>query len=217
MPRESIRLYDVGTWRERARLDAAAFAFSPDGSRLVTTGSTGTSIWDVRSAEHPARLGNVDTLAGQQMALTPDGSTLVTLVGTTVHLQNLDTQAGTTIGSEDASAFALSPDGSSIAIVGVNAVRIWQVATGLPEITLPVDVALQPAIAYSPDGASLAVGTFDGRVLVWDLASADARPSALEERACSIAGRDLSTDEWARYLGDEPYHGTCPAFAAPTP
>jgi WD40 repeat protein len=32
---------------------------------------------------------------------------------------------------------------------------------------------------------------------------------AWASRACEIAGRDLTTDEWRTYLGDEPYQATC--------
>jgi hypothetical protein len=32
----------------------------------------------------------------------------------------------------------------------------------------------------------------------------------LTEIACDVAGRNLTNEEWERYLGDEPYHETCP-------
>jgi hypothetical protein len=31
-----------------------------------------------------------------------------------------------------------------------------------------------------------------------------------QERACQIAGRNLTTEEWQQYLGDREYRETCP-------
>jgi hypothetical protein len=46
----------------------------------------------------------------------------------------------------------------------------------------------------------------DGAVRLWDV-----RLGSWRARACKLAGRDLSPEEWATYLGDEPYRATCRA------
>ena len=54
------------------------------------------------------------------------------------------------------------------------------------------------------DGAELAINVPTG-IAVWDL-----RPSSHADAACTMAGRDLTRDEWAAYLGDlGPYRSTC--------
>ena len=34
-------------------------------------------------------------------------------------------------------------------------------------------------------------------------------------RACDLVGRNPTRDEWARYVGDEPYQAVCPKLPAP--
>ena len=55
-------------------------------------------------------------------------------------------------------------------------------------------------------GTALAISLAqDGRpVTLWDL-----RPATWPARACQIANRDLTRDEWARYLGTLDYQETC--------
>jgi hypothetical protein len=45
----------------------------------------------------------------------------------------------------------------------------------------------------------------DNLLLSWALAPAD-----LARVACIVANRNLTTDEWTRFLGTLPYHETCP-------
>jgi WD40 repeat protein len=56
------------------------------------------------------------------------------------------------------------------------------------------------------DPERLLTGSFDGRLIAWDMA-----PSAWVTRACELAGRELSRAEWARYLPGQPYRRTCGA------
>jgi hypothetical protein len=60
--------------------------------------------------------------------------------------------------------------------------------------------------AMSPDGAHTVVVGQDGEGWLWDV-----RPSAWEERACSVAGRQLTRDEWAQFLPGRPFRAVCPA------
>jgi DNA-binding beta-propeller fold protein YncE len=60
-----------------------------------------------------------------------------------------------------------------------------------------------------PDGRQLAVATEHG-VQLWDL-----DPDAWRDAACRLAGRNLSRDEWERYMPQgEPYQGTCSQWPA---
>ena len=55
-----------------------------------------------------------------------------------------------------------------------------------------------------PDGGALIVNQRDG-VAVWDL-----DPDHQQEAACRLAGRDLTREEWATYLGSiDTYRSTC--------
>jgi hypothetical protein len=58
-----------------------------------------------------------------------------------------------------------------------------------------------------PDGRQMALATDEG-VQLWDL-----DPAAWREAACRLAGRNLTREEWERYLPNgEPYHVTCPQW-----
>jgi hypothetical protein len=56
-----------------------------------------------------------------------------------------------------------------------------------------------------PDGHTLMIGRPNGPVLTWDL-----RPGKLVELACSLAGRNLTREEWREFVGDRPFRRTCP-------
>jgi DNA-binding SARP family transcriptional activator/class 3 adenylate cyclase/WD40 repeat protein/type II secretory pathway predicted ATPase ExeA len=63
------------------------------------------------------------------------------------------------------------------------------------------------AATLRPDGGQLAVATEHG-VQLWDL-----DPDTWRDAACRLAGRNLSRDEWDRYMPpDEPYRATCPQW-----
>ena len=86
-------------------------------------------------------------------------------------------------------------------------VAIYDVATrtrlGDP---IPVDAPLTVFGSLRPDGRAVAVSVSDG-VAIWDL-----DPDHLAA-ACRMAGRNLTTAEWATYLselGDR--RATCPEY-----
>ncbi|MGH4016872.1 MAG: hypothetical protein ACRDSL_23680 [Pseudonocardiaceae bacterium] len=45
----------------------------------------------------------------------------------------------------------------------------------------------------------------------WDLTDLNELPDNATKRACSVVGRGLDGEEWARYIPDLPYQDTCPS------
>jgi WD40 repeat protein len=59
-------------------------------------------------------------------------------------------------------------------------------------------------LAFSPDGSAFAIGSDDRVVTIWPFGI-----DALRERACSIANRELTTEEWQFFVPDQPYRPIC--------
>jgi hypothetical protein len=53
-------------------------------------------------------------------------------------------------------------------------------------------------------------GSSDGSLILWNVS-----PEEWRARACRMANRNLTMEEWNRYMGpDTPYQVTCPGLPA---
>jgi len=57
---------------------------------------------------------------------------------------------------------------------------------------------------YTPDGSNLIVVYGNGKGFVWPVSV-----RAWEDHACAVAGRNLTREEWARFVGDRNYATVC--------
>jgi len=104
-------------------------------------------------------------------------------------------------GEIDRVVFAQS--GDVVATRSGEHVRLWDVRTYEP-LTQASAASHFTVFGLSPDGARLLTGSGEGEVASWLW-----RHDDLRAEACRRVGRNLTEDEWRRYLGDEVFRATC--------
>ena len=65
------------------------------------------------------------------------------------------------------------------------------------------------AVAFAPDGHTLATGGDDDRVIIWNLADLYLLRDRAAQVACTRTGGGLSPDDWNRFAGNLPYEDSC--------
>ncbi|MCQ8193025.1 WD40 repeat domain-containing serine/threonine protein kinase [Streptomyces rugosispiralis] len=164
-------------------------AFSPDGKLLAATNTTGwLTMWDV--AEHrQIRFLGTTVDAGEKVAFSPDGKLFATgSQSGPVFLFDTNSRKDKMLAyfdqEADVTGVAFSPDGRTLASAGddsgsnltpKHSVRLWDVVHRDPEPYGQGDprVTISPAqgvlsLAFSPDGRTLATGSYDRKVRLWD-------------------------------------------------
>lgn len=175
------------------QIDTWSVAFSPDGTLLATGGQDNSlKVWPVDSimaskgaSADPlldvfCRMGQV-WWAVDPVVFSPDGQTVACVVDG-VMLWDIATGENLATFSSDEGyhgdrAVAFSPDGSRIFTGGSyrgsdndRYLRVWDGTTFelIESWRMPRDVSHLSALAVSPDGKLLAIGTNSGTLLLWD-------------------------------------------------
>jgi WD40 repeat protein len=156
-------------------------AFSPDGKILATGSVDGTvRLWNVAAAtgRQIRSLRTADPYGPTWVAFSPHGKTLAT----------------------DSFGFIPATHSSR------GTARLWNVATGqqigqLAKVNSGVD-----AVAFSPDGKTLAAGSTDGTARLWNVGYL----ADVLGQLCSRIGGSLTRAEWAKYVPSGPaYQNVC--------
>ena len=190
----TVQLRDVTTGKKKTTLNlqtqrAASIVYSPDGNTIATARKSDNTVylWDAATG---ASKGTLERYAGKgnikSFVYSPDGNTIATAGGrndNTVQLYDTHTgkhKATLTGHTKAVNSVAYSSDGNTIAAGSTDGtVRLWDVATRTQKATLkhisgiasllPWYYVPVNAVAYSPDGNTLATRSTDGTALLWEI------------------------------------------------
>ena len=177
-------------------------AFSPDGTRLASSGDDGSLVvWDVAVRRSLGGLPPaVESGALNSLAFSPDGATLaIASSDTTILLW--DVAAGQLRGRLEAGhtrpvrSVAFSPDGRTLASGSDDAnVRLWEVAAGRPiDPPLVGHIGTVHSVAFSRDGTLASAGA-DRTIRLWDVAARRPLPDLPVRHTEEVNGLAFSPD-----------------------
>ena len=196
----TIRLWDVAAGKLKATLtghtdNVNSVVFSPDGQTLASGSDDRTiRLWDVAAGKLKATLtGHTDNV--NSVMFSPDGQTLASgSLDGTIRLWNANTgQLKTTFTGRVISSVSFSTDGQTLA-GGGSTIDLWDAVTGKGKVrnlseegifrrgkwkavsdmgksTLTGHTSYVNSVAFSPDGQTLASGSSDGTIRLWELPS----------------------------------------------
>jgi WD40 repeat protein len=186
----TARLWDAATGAELLRLPqlgehdgpVSAVAFLNGGHMLISAAGNrinaaepgGVQLW--QSAAAVRKLG--EPHGAWALAATPHGKTLAWAGGgkrvTVWDITRQDHQLYRPL-SKGVLAVALSADGRTLAATDDWSIRLWDTASKQEQPTLIGHKGRVTALAFAPDGRTLASGSSDKRVTFWDVATGRAR------------------------------------------
>jgi Tol biopolymer transport system component len=192
---------------------AGDVAFGPAGSTLAFVHERGgtAEVWDAARRSRITKLPvDSDSRFYHAIAFSHDGRTLATGGLEDPIVRVWDVPTGKLIreldqGSPGAKTLDFSPDGRILAVSGYAPVAsLWDLATGArigPTLTAG---SRRADIDLSPDGRELLMTAADGRGALWDV-----DPESWAQRACRLANRTLTHEEWEEFLPGRSYEPAC--------
>jgi WD40 repeat protein len=194
-----------------------SLAFSPDGRTLASgDNKKGTIIfWEVATRRPLGPPLQNHSLVTESLAFNPDGRILASGSGDqTIILWDVATRRPLgpplTGHNSGVKSVRFSPDGKTMASASLDgSIILWDLATRLPlGPPLKGTVGVKD-LFFSSDGKTL-TSTGGVETIQWDM-----NPEVWKSRACRMANRNLTQEEWRQFLGDLPYRKTCPDLPGP--
>jgi WD40 repeat protein len=201
---DDVRLWDVASGRFVRQLDgpqSGALAFAPDGRFLAAGGGKGVRTWDTATGRP------VWAMEEEAVGLTfaPDGRalacvgrnavTVYELASGQVRLRIATPPAG--FSGDLGAPVAFAPDGRRLAGLCGGIPSVWDAETGACLQTLNGHRGMVEALAFAPDGRTLATASHDTTVLIWATPDPPRPAAALSAAEAAIAWADLASGDAA--------------------
>ncbi|MCC5644003.1 WD40 repeat domain-containing protein [Nostoc sp. CHAB 5824] len=186
---KTIKLWNIETGQLIRTLTGhndrvSSVSFSPDGKTLVSSSEDDDTIkfWDVKTGQLTRTLKDTVT----SVSFSPDGKTLASgSWDKTIKLWNVETgQLIHTLKGHngEVTSVSFSPDSKTLASgsgdyyttgnvfnIGDYTIKLWDVKTGKEIRTLKGHDKAVKSVGFSPDGKTLASGSWDTTVKLWDV------------------------------------------------
>ena len=191
--------------------------YSPDGTRLAVDTTIGIWIYDAKAYEELAFFGesNSQYYGNRRIFFSPDGNTLASTRGSREGIKLWDVTTGrlknTLVESLISVGYTVlfSPNGRTLASNNNKEIYLWDTVTGDYEV-LKGHTDYVRRFAFSPDGKTLASGSSDHTVRLWNVATGEHKknltghPAPVTRIAFSPDGSTLTSvsDDKTVYLWD---------------
>jgi DNA-binding SARP family transcriptional activator/WD40 repeat protein len=200
---------DLGTGT--ARFDP--LAFSADGRLVAVTAPDGRDlVIDTATAQTRQSLRPVGGEFTGSLAFAPDGTLATGTLSGIVQLWNPISGAQVAgplpVTAGPISSVAFEPGGQRFVTTASRdgAVKLFATSTLQQEgATLNTDQRAASTATFEPRNNSLLVINDHGNGFTWPMSI-----TAWEQRACAVAGRNLTPGEWSGYLPGQGYTPVCP-------
>jgi WD40 repeat protein len=185
-------------------------AFSPDGA-LLAAGLPDGRVLVLDTAGGTTTQTLSPPSGATSVAFAPNGTLVTGTAAGTVDLWNPTTgraQAPALIAaSAPITSLAFEPGGRRFVTAGYQdgTVKLWFLSTLQQEgLGLRTDSGTAATVAFAARGHGLLDVQDTGRAFVWPTALSD-----WERRACQVAGRDFTREEWVRLVAQPRYAPVC--------
>ena len=194
---------------------ANAVAFSPvgrvlavalgDGRVLILDSSNGTQL----RAIHPLESDNGGTTS---LAFAPNGTLATGTYAGVVQLWNPSTGASIShpvlVATAPVTSIAFDPSGQRFATAGgpEGGLKLWFTSSLQQDgAALDPEEGTSGNAQFTPDGQLLLAINANGHGSLWPVST-----PALANHACAVAGRNLTREEWSRFITGYRYSQVCP-------